>query len=387
MRAAAAIDRAVIARLRQQVAAGVPPEELLRSYADPAQRRLLRERVRLAAGPAVDESSVDALCADLFGFGPLQPLLDDPDVTDILVNRADAVFVERRGRIEPTNVRFAAEQDLADLVYRIAASVGRELTIERPFVDARMRDGSRANAVVAPVGGPTLSIRKFRALSIPLRGPAPSWVSDGAAPDACAALLERCVRARLDVVVSGATGSGKSTFLRSLAAAIPPDERLIVIEDTSELELPHPHVVRLECAPGRDGASVGVADLVANALRMRPDRIIVGEVRTPREASALLEALSTGHEGALTSLHAGSAVDAFARLELLLARAGELSGGAARRYVLRSIDVVAHLARDRSGRRVLREIAAVDGETVRLIWSGRSASPGDLPAELEARLA
>jgi pilus assembly protein CpaF len=305
--AAGPIDQMVVARIRQQVAAGVPPEELLRSYADPAQRRILRERVRLVAGPSIDEDPLEALCADLFGFGPLQPLLDDPEVTDILVNRPDAVFVERRGRIAPTDVAFRSEQDLADLVYRIAASVGRELTIERPFVDARMRDGSRANAVVAPVGGPTLSIRKFRSLSIPLRGPSPSWSGDAALPDACAALLERCVRARLDIVVSGATGSGKSTFLRSLAGAIPSDERLIVIEDTGELELPHPHVVRLECVPGREGASVGVADLVANSLRMRPDRIIVGEVRSPREASALLEALSTGHEGALTSLHAGSA--------------------------------------------------------------------------------
>ena len=387
MSPAGPLDGAVVARLRQQVAAGVPPEELLRSYADAAQRRLLRERVRLAAGPAIDEAAADALCADLFGFGPLQPLLDDPEVTDILVNRPDAVFVERRGRIEPTAVTFRSEQDLADLVYRIAASVGRELTTERPFVDARMRDGSRANAVVAPVGGPTLSIRKFRSLSIPLRGPAPSWVGDGALPDACAALLERCVRARLDVVVSGATGSGKSTFLRSLAGAIPIDERLIVIEDTGELELPHPHVVRLECVPGREGASVGVADLVANALRMRPDRMIVGEVRTPREASALLEALSTGHEGAITSLHAGSAVDAFARLELLLARAGELSGESAHRYVLRGIDLVAHLVRERSGRRIVREIAVVDGDDVRVIWSAPASAPVDVPAALAARLA
>jgi pilus assembly protein CpaF len=380
------LDRAAVTRLRQQVAAGIPAEELLRSYADPAQRRLLRERVRLAAGTVLDETAADALCADLFGFGPLQPLLDDPDVTDILVNRADAVFVERRGRVEPTRVRFATEQDLADLLYRIAASVGRELTIERPFVDARMRDGSRANAVVAPVGGPTLSIRKFRSLSISLRGPQPSWVADRALPDACAALLERCVRARLDIVVSGATGSGKSTFLRALAAAIPPAERLIVIEDTSELELPHPHVVRLECAPGREGTSVGVADLVANALRMRPDRIIVGEVRTPREASALLEALSTGHEGALTSLHAGSAVDAFARLELLLARAGELSGDAAHRHVLRSIDAVVHLARDRDGRRVVRELAAVEGDDVVVVWSSRAPDAFATPPVLASRL-
>ncbi len=376
-------DRALVALLRQQVATGIPPEELLRSYADPAQRGLLRERVRAAAGAAIDERDADALCADLFGFGPLQPLLDDPEVTDILVNGAQSVFIERSGRLTPTEIAFRDEQELADLIYRIAASVGRELTLERPFVDARMRDGSRANAVVAPVGGPTLSIRKFRALSIPMRGPGVSWVGQGALTDACADLLERCVRGRADVVVSGPTGSGKSTFLRSLAAAIPPEERLVVIEDTGELVLPHPHVVRLECVPGRDGASVGVADLVANALRMRPDRIIVGEVRTPREASALLEALSTGHEGALTSLHAGSAVDAFARLELLLARAGELEGAAARRHVTSAIDLVVHLARDRAGRRFVREIAAVDDGEARELWR----APHPLPQRLPSRIA
>lgn len=381
------IDRALVSRLRQEVAAGIPPDELLRSYADPGQRRLLRERVRAAAGSALDERAADALCADLFGFGVLQHLLDDDEVTDILVNRADAVFVERAGRIERTDVRFRDDQELADLVYRIAASVGRELTIERPFVDARMRDGSRANAVVAPVGGPTLSIRKFRSLSIALRGAAPSWVADAGLPDECAELLERCVRARLDLVVSGATGSGKSTFLRSLATAIPPDERLIVIEDTNELVLPHPHVVHLECVPGREGASIGVADLVANALRMRPDRIVVGEVRTPREASALLEALSTGHEGSLTSLHAGSASDAISRLELLLARAGELASDAALRHVLRAIDVVVHLARDGSGRRLVREIAAIDDDGAHLVWCSGMARPSALPADLSAALA
>jgi pilus assembly protein CpaF len=296
------------------------------------------------------------------------------------------VFVERAGRLQRTGVRFRDERELADLVYRIAASVGRELTIEHPFVDAKMRDGSRANAVVAPVGGPTLSIRKFRSLSIPLRGPAPSWTADAGLSDGSAELLEQCVRAKVDIVVTGATGSGKSTFLRSLAAAIPPHERCIVIEDTNELVLPHPHVVHLECVPARESGAVGVADLVANALRMRPDRIIVGEVRTPREASALLEALSTGHEGALTSLHAGSAADAIARLELLLARAGELSSEAARRHAQTAIDLIVHLARDASGARLVREIAAVEDDGVRTIWRTGMPELGALPMRLRAAI-
>src|SRR2546428_675084 len=213
-----------------------------------------------------------------------------------------------------------------------AGSVGRELTLERPFVDARMRDGSRANAVIAPIGGPSLSIRKFRRLSVPLRGPAPSWVASGLHDDA-AALLEACVRERASILVSGATGSGKSTLLRSLAAAIPDDERLVVIEDTNELVLPHPHVVHLECVPVRDGSGIGIADLVANALRMRPDRILVGEVRMPREASALIEALSTGHEGSLTTIHAASAVGRLYPPSLLPARPGGARGGAGARLL------------------------------------------------------
>ena len=380
------IDRTLVSRLRREIAAAVPGEELLRSYADPRQRRLLRERVRTVGGVGLDEPTADAVCADLFGSGPIQRYLDDDEVTDVLVNGADAVFVERRGRLERTDARFRDEQELADLVYRIAASVGRELTIERPFVDARMRDGSRANAVVAPVGGPTLSIRKFRRVSIPLRGPAPSWVADAGLPVACAELLERCVVKRADLLVSGATGSGKSTLLRSLAAAVPPEERLIVIEDTSELVLPHPHVVHLECVPGREGAAVGVADLVENALRMRPDRIIVGEVRTPREASALLEALSTGHEGALTSLHAASAADALVRLELLLSRAAELAPASVRRYVLAAFDVIVHLARDRTGRRVVREIAAVEDDGARVIWRAGLCLPERVPERLRSIL-
>ncbi len=367
------IDRALLSRLRQEVGAGIPPEELLRTYADTGRRRLLRERVRAAAGGQIDDPSADRLCAELFGFGPLQPFLEDPEVTDVLVNDAATIFVERSGVLERAEVRFRDEQELADLVYRIAASVGRELTVERPFVDARMRDGSRANAVIAPVGGPTLSIRKLRAVAVPLRGGEGSWCASGL-PEPCAELLERHVRAGSNVVVSGATGSGTSTLVRSLAAAIPPGERLIVIEDTSELVLPHPHVVRLECVPGRGGEAIGVADLVINALRMRPDRIVVGEVRSPREASALLEALSTGHRGTLTSLHASSALDAVGRLELLLARAGELSGGAARSHVLRSLDLIVHVAR-KGGRRAVVEIARVREAGAALVWRTGSPAP------------
>jgi pilus assembly protein CpaF len=360
-------DSALVARVRAEVAVGVDPAGLLAVYAEPARRALLRERVRMAARVPVAETELDAICAELFGFGPLQPLLDDPEVTDVLVNGPREVFCERSGRLERVDVAFRGADEVAELAHRIAGSVGRELTLERPFVDARMRDGSRANAVIAPIGGPSLSIRKFNRLSVPLRGLPPSWVASGLHDDA-AALLEACVRERASILVSGATGSGKSTLLRSLAAAIPDEERLVVIEDTNELVLPHPHVVHLECVPPRDGSGIGIADLVANALRMRPDRILVGEVRAPREASALLEALSTGHEGSLTTIHAGSAAGAIDRLELLLARAGELDGAAIARHVAQGIDILVHVVRDRAGARSVEEIAAIEDSGVVNLW-------------------
>lgn len=367
----------LIARVRAEVSAGFDPASLLSVYGDPGRRAVLRERVRAAARAPIEDRVADELCAELFGFGPLQALLDDPDVTDVLVNGPNDVFVERCGRLMRVGVAFRDPSALAELVHRIAASVGRELTIEQPYVDARMRDGSRANAVIEPVGGPSLSIRKFRSVSIPLAGGQPSWVASGALAPAAADLLAAAVLARANVVVTGATGAGKSTLLRSLAAAIPGDERLVVIEDTSELVLPHPHVVHLECVPGRDGGGVRQADLVANALRMRPDRIVLGEVRTPREASALLEALSTGHDGALTTLHAGSAGDALARLELLLARSGELSAAAIERHVRSAVDLVVHVARDRGGVRAVREIACVASGGTAVVW--RTGEDGVLP--------
>jgi pilus assembly protein CpaF len=300
------------------------------------------------------------------------------------VNGPADVFVERDGRLERVDVRFGDATQVSELAHRIAAGVGRELTVERPYVDARMRDGSRANAVIAPVGGPTLSIRKFKRMSIALRGAAPSWEASGLAAPA-ADLLSRAVSARANVLIAGSTGTGKSTLLRSLAGEIPGDERLIVIEDTGELVLPHGHVVHLECVPGPDGG-IAVADLVVNALRMRPDRIIVGEVRSPREASALLEAISTGHDGALTTVHAGSVLGAMDRLELLLARSGDVEPAAIARFVMRAFDVVVHVTRAKDGQRLVREIAAVDRAGPVTLWRIGDASVGPLPDRISQRL-
>jgi pilus assembly protein CpaF len=380
------IDTALLARVRAEVASGLDPSAMLALYADPARRLTLRERVRAAVPSDVSEDHLEALCAELFGFGALQPLLDDGEVTDVLVNGPTEIFVERKGRLERVDLRFNSAADISELAHRIAAGVGRELTIERPYVDARMRDGSRANAVIAPVGGPTLSIRKFTRVSLALRGAAPSWETTSGLAGEAADLLSRVVVARGNVLVAGSTGAGKSTLLRSLAGEIPADERLVVIEDTNELVLPHEHVVHLECVPGRD-ADIGVADLVVNALRMRPDRIILGEVRSPREASALLEAISTGHEGSLTTLHAGSAVGALDRLELLLARSGDVGAAAISRFVARAFDIVVHVARAKDGVRLVREIAAVEDAGPVVVWRAGDVSIRQLPNRLSERLA
>jgi pilus assembly protein CpaF len=379
------IDASLLARVRAEVASGLDPSAMLTLYADPARRLTLRERVRAAVPRDVSEEQVEALCAELFGFGQLQPLLDDGEVTDVLVNGPTQIFVERDGRLERVDLRFNDAAEVSELAHRIAAGVGRELTLERPYVDARMRDGSRANAVIAPVGGPTLSIRKFRRVSLALRGPAPSWEATSALARPAADLLARVVAARCNVLVAGSTGAGKSTLLRSLAGEIPAHERLVVIEDTNELVLPHQHVVHLECVPGRDGG-IGVADLVVNALRMRPDRIIVGEVRSPREASALLEAISTGHEGSLTTLHAGSALGALDRLELLLARSGDVAPDAITRFVARAFDVVVHVARAKNGLRVVREVAAVEDTGPVVVWRFGESAVRQLPNRLSERL-
>jgi len=263
------------------------------------------------------------------------------------------------------------------------SAVGRRIDESSPMVDARLPDGSRVNAIVPPLAihGPVLTIRKFAADPYTVK----DLINFGSFTLDLAVVLEACVRERASIVVSGATGSGKSTLLRSLAAAIPDDERLVVIEDTNELVLPHPHVVHLECVPARDGSGIGIADLVANALRMRPDRILVGEGRTPREASALLEALSTGHEGSLTTIHAGSAVGAVDRLALLLARAGELGATAIERHVAQGIDVLVHVVRDRAGRRFVREIAAIEEREVVALWRAGDDTVR-MPVRLRQRL-
>jgi pilus assembly protein CpaF len=370
-----ALDAAARARVRARLGEALDPE-LANPFCDRPDRvpriRALLEEALVAEALPDDAELVDWLMDELVGLGPLQRHMDDPSVTDILVNRWDEVFVERDGRLQPTDTRFRDRGHLEQMIQKIVALVGREISVEKPLVDARMVDGSRANAVYAPVGGPTLCIRKFNHLVLdllPSGRERPDWVSLGGMSRDIAELLSAVARARANVLISGATGAGKSTLLRSLAGAFLPSERVVTIEDTAELELDCPHWVRLECVHRKalgDGDSrerrLTVADLVQNALRMRPDRLIVGEIRHSREAYHTLEALSTGHDGSATTIHAGGCADALARLELLVTR--DFPGLPAREvrgYIARVFDVLVHVRRLRSGRRCVTEVVELEG--------------------------
>jgi pilus assembly protein CpaF len=293
------------------------------------------------------------------GLGPLEELLDDPEVEEVMVNGHESVYVERRGRIERTAVRFSSEQALRDAIERILAPVGRRVDELSPMADARLADGSRVNVVIPPlaVDGPALSVRRFAAAR-----PGPDeLVAGDTLDDESRELLAAAIRERRSVLVSGGTGSGKTTLLNALSAWIEPTERIVTIEDAAELRLRQPHVVRLESRPAsvEGRGEVTIRDLLRNALRMRPDRILIGEVRGA-EALDLLTALNTGHEGALSTVHANSPGDALRRLETLALMAGiGLPHEAIREQIGRGVDLVVHMARVAGGARVVEEVAEV----------------------------
>ncbi len=308
-----------------------------------ADRAALCERVLLLAG----------------GLGPLEPLLADPAVDEVMVNGAGAVYVERRGKVEPTAVAFGSDAELMHAIERVLAPLGRRVDEASPLCDARLADGSRVNVIVPPLSlsGPCLTIRRFRRQGFSLR----ELVANGTLPAATAELLAMAVAARASILVTGGTGSGKTTTLNALSGAIPAGERIVTIEDAAELSLRQAHVVRLEARPpnleGR--GEVTIRQLVRNALRMRPDRIVVGEVRGA-EALDLLQALNTGHDGSLSTLHANSPEDALRRLETLALMADVgLPHAAVREQVASAVDLVVHQARRPDGSRAVESVAEV----------------------------
>lgn len=304
---------------------------------------------------------------EVLGLGPLEPLLADPTVADILVNTYKRVFVERYGRLELTPIQFRDDVHLRKIIDKIVARVGRRIDESSPMVDARLLDGSRVNAIIPPLAldGPSLSIRKFSKDPLQLH----NLIDKKALTPEMSEFLQGVVGARLNVLISGGTGSGKTTILNILSGFIPSQERIVTIEDAAELQLRQEHVVRLETRPANiEGrGEVNQRDLVRNALRMRPDRIIVGEVRGA-ESLDMLQAMNTGHDGSLTTLHANSARDALTRLETLVAMAGlSLSNKALRHYISSALNVIIQLTRFSDGSRKvtgIQEVTGMEGEVV-----------------------
>jgi pilus assembly protein CpaF len=312
---------------------------------------------------------IDDVADDALGLGPLQRLLDDPTVSEVMVNGPDHIYVERHGRLQRTGVSFRSEERLRRVIERIVSRVGRRIDESSPLVDARLPDGSRVNAIIPPlaVNGSALTIRKFATDPFQTR----DLVELGTISAELGEMLYACVQAKLNIVVSGGTGTGKTTLLNVLSSYIPADDRVVTIEDAVELQLQQEHVVRLESRPrnieGR--GEVTIRDLVRNALRMRPDRIVVGECRGG-EALDMLQAMNTGHDGSLSTVHANSPRDAIARLETLTLMAGmDLPLRAVREQIASAVDLIIHITRLRDGsRRVthVTEVIGMEGDTVTL---------------------
>ncbi len=359
------LHRAIINRMDLSKLGVLKPEQLQAEVSRMAEELLLSEQTPLSY---IDrERLVEEVRHELFGLGPLEPLLADPAISDILVNSPYNIYIERRGKIERTDVTFKDSEHLMRVIERIVSTVGRRIDESSPMVDARLPDGSRVNAIIPPLAldGPVLSIRRFG--TDPLR--INKLIEVGALTKDMADMFEMCVVARLNVLISGGTGAGKTTLLNALSAYIPEDQRIVTIEDSAELQMQQPHVVRLETRPpnieGR--GEVTQRDLVKNALRMRPDRIVIGEVRGG-EAIDMLQAMNTGHDGSLTTVHANTPRDALARLETMIQMTGmRLSDRAMRQQVASAINLVIQVARLTDGtRRVtsISEITGMEGETI-----------------------
>jgi pilus assembly protein CpaF len=345
---------------------GKVSEERVRQDIALATRRILDEQ-RVLLTLEERERVVTEIQDEVFGLGPLEPLLADPTVSDVLVNGHHKIYVERHGRLERTVARFKDDQHLMRIIEKIVSSVGRRVDELNPMVDARLADGSRVNAIIPPLAldGPLLSIRRFPA--DPLL--ADDLVELGSLTQPIVEVLRAIVGTRLNVLISGGTGSGKTTMLNVLSSFVGPTERVVTIEDSAELQLKQEHVGRLETRPAsiEGRGEVTQRMLVINALRMRPDRIIVGEVRGP-EAFDMLQAMNTGHDGSLTTVHANSARDALSRIENMVAMAGlDIPQRAVRSQIASAIHVVVQLARLADGRRrlmSLQEITGMEGDIV-----------------------
>ena len=307
------------------------------------------------------ERLVEELISEILGLGPIEPLLKDSSVTEVMVNGPDSIYIERKGRLQKTDVRFRNNEYLMHIIDRIVTAVGRRVDESSPMVDARLADGSRVNVIIPPLSltGPCVTIHKFSKDVLTVD----KMIEFGSFDQRMAEFLEDCVKGRLNIVVSGGTGSGKTTLLNVLSSYVPATERIVTLEDSAELQLKQDHVVTLETRPSNiEGeGEVTMRDLVRNALRMRPDRIIVGECRTG-EALDMLQAMNTGHDGSMTTAHANSARDALSRLETMVLMSGmELPLRAIRSQIASAVDIIVQIARLRDGSRKIINIAEVTG--------------------------
>ena len=373
------VRAAVVAEMGPGLAAHGVDEERVRRLLETRLDEALRSS-SVTVPPNYREDFLDSLMADMLGYGPLTALMDDAEITEVMCNAHDEIWVERRGRIESTGVRFSSIEAYRLVIDRMLAVAGRRVDEAAPMADGRLHDGSRINAIIPPlvVGEPVLTIRRFPEQALTVTN-----LIGGESLSADAALfLEAAVRGKLNVLVSGGTGTGKTTLLNVLSGFIPEDERVITIEDAAELRLAQPHVVSLEARPANiEGAGlIGIRDLVRNALRMRPDRIVVGEVRGG-EAIDMLQAMNTGHEGSLTTVHANTPRDALSRIETMVLMSGvELPLRAIREQVASALDLIVQLERRSDGARVVSQIVEIqgrEGDTITLqdVFARTSTGP------------
>ncbi|QXG75639.1 CpaF family protein [Modestobacter sp. L9-4] len=361
-------SRALFDRLGNKLNDPDLPEEHLHALVRTELQRVLANEQTALSGED-RRRLMSEITDEVLGYGPLQPLLEDTDITEIMVNGPDRVYVEKRGRLTLTTTSFADEAHLRRVTERIVSRVGRRIDESSPLVDARLADGSRVNAIIPPLAfsGSSLTIRKFSRTPLQVA----DLISFGTMSPEMAELLRACVEARLNIIVAGGTGTGKTTLLNVLSSFIPETERIITIEDAVELQLQQEHVVRLESRPANiEGkGAIGIRELVRNSLRMRPDRIVVGEVRGG-ESLDMLQAMNTGHDGSLSTVHANTPRDAVARLETLVLMAGmDLPLRAVREQVASAVDVIVQISRLRDGTRRIThvtEVQGMEGDTVTL---------------------
>jgi pilus assembly protein CpaF len=354
------------ARIHHQCIAKLGPELYKQDSDDLADRvyKAVTEELTLDRTPLTRDERreiVRQLTDDILGYGPLEPLLRDDTITEIMVNAPDRVYIERNGKLEHTNVRFVDESHVMRIIDKIVSQVGRRVDESSPMVDARLPDGSRVNAIIPPLAlnGPTVTIRKFARDPYTIN----DLITFGTLSARAAQFVAACVRGKLNILISGGTGTGKTTTLNAMSAFIPNDERIVTIEDAAELQLQQEHVITLESRPANiEGTGeIRIRELVRNALRMRPDRIIVGEVRGA-ETVDMLQAMNTGHEGSLTTIHANSPRDALSRLETLVLTAGvELPHRAIREQIASAFDLLIQIERLVDGSRRVTQISEVLG--------------------------